>query len=140
MRQQHPIIHLLLGSFIFLLSCQTPSNELDQLRKKIETITSSKRAVVGISMIGNGGKDTLSFYGERHFPMQSVFKFHIALAVLAEVDKGKLSLDQPITIGKEKLLPESFWSPLRDENPNGGVFTIARLIQYHTATTLLVMN
>ncbi len=130
MRQQHPIIHLLLGSFIFLLSCQTPSNELDQLRKKIETITSSKRAVVGISMIGNGGKDTLSFYGERHFPMQSVFKFHIALAVLAEVDKGKLSLDQPITIGKEKLLPESFWSPLRDENPNGGVFTIARLIQY----------
>lgn len=130
MRQQNQIISLLLGSFVFLLACQTPSNDLGLLRKKIEKITSTKRAVVGISMIGNRGKDTLSFYGERHFPMQSVFKFHIALAVLAEVDKGKLSLDQQITLTKEQLLQESFWSPLRDENPNGGLFTIARLIQY----------
>ena len=62
--------------------------------------------------------------------MQSVFKFHIALAVLSEVDKGNLSLDQKIEIRKNELLPEDFWSPLRDENPNGGVFTVARLIQY----------
>lgn len=130
MRHQHQIIYLLLGFFIFLFACKSPSNDLDLLRQRIETITSSKRAVVGVSMIGNGGKDTLSFYGEKRFPMQSVFKFHIALAVLAEVDKGKLALDQQIAIGKEKLLPESFWSPLRDENLNGGVFTIARLIQY----------
>ena len=62
--------------------------------------------------------------------MQSVFKFHIALAVLSEVDKGKLSLDQKILINKDDLLPDDFWSPLRDENPNGGSFTIERLIQY----------
>jgi beta-lactamase class A/beta-lactamase class A VEB len=62
--------------------------------------------------------------------MQSVFKFHIALAVLSVVDKGKLSLDQKIEIGKDELLPEDFWSPLRDENPNGGTFTIEKLIQY----------
>jgi beta-lactamase class A len=62
--------------------------------------------------------------------MQSVFKFHIALAVLSEVDKGKLSLDQKIEISKDELLPEEFWSPLRDENPDGGSFTIERLIQY----------
>jgi len=62
--------------------------------------------------------------------MQSVFKFHIALAVLAEIDKGKLSLDKKIVIAKEELLPVDFWSPLRDENPNGGSFTIERLIQY----------
>jgi beta-lactamase class A/beta-lactamase class A VEB len=62
--------------------------------------------------------------------MQSVFKFHIALAVLSEIDKGKLSLDQKIEIDKYELLPEDFWSPLRDENPNGGSFTIKKLIQY----------
>jgi beta-lactamase class A len=62
--------------------------------------------------------------------MQSVFKFHIALAVLSEIDKGNLSLKQKIEIKKEDLLPEDFWSPLRDENPNGGSFTIERLIQY----------
>jgi beta-lactamase class A/beta-lactamase class A VEB len=100
------------------------------LRNKIEQIVSNKNAVVGISIIGNDGKDTLSLHGDRRFPMQSVFKFHIALAVLSEIDKGKLSLDQKIEISKDELLPEDFWSPLRDENPNGGSFTIEKLIQY----------
>lgn len=111
-------------------SCKTPGNKTDLLREKIEQIASAKNAVVGVSIIGNEGEDTLSLNGDRHFPMQSVFKLHIALAVLSEVDKGNLSLDQKIEIGKDELLPESFWSPLRDENPNGGSFTIQKLIQY----------
>lgn len=111
------------------VSSQTLNNKT-LLREKISKIITSKRALVGVSIIGDQGKDTISFYGERRFPMQSIFKFHIALAVLAEVDKGNLSLDRQITIGKDKLLPESFWSPLRDKNPNGGVFTIRKLIQY----------
>lgn len=114
---------------LFSASCNTRDNT-DYLRNKIEQIVSKKNAVVGVSIIGNNGKDTLSILGDRRFPMQSVFKFHIALAVLSEVDKGSLSLDQKIEIGKNELLPEDFWSPLRDENPNGGSFTIERLIQY----------
>ncbi|MBL7776719.1 MAG: class A beta-lactamase, subclass A2 [Chitinophagales bacterium] len=116
---------------LFLVtSCKTQSDKTVLLRNKIEQILSDKNAVVGVSIIGNNGKDTLSLNGDRRFPMQSVFKFHIALAVLSEIDKGKLSLDQKIEIGKDELLPEDFWSPLRDENPNGGIFTIERLIQY----------
>lgn len=119
----------LLFSFI-AISCQTSHNKIDLLRSKIEQIVSDKNAVVGVSIMGNNGKDTLSLHGDRRFPMQSVFKFHIALSVLSEVDKGNLSLDQEIVIGKNDLLPEDFWSPLRDENPDGGSFTIERLIQY----------
>ncbi|MBL4642050.1 MAG: class A beta-lactamase, subclass A2 [Flavobacteriaceae bacterium] len=115
---------------LLLISCTTPHNKTDLLRKKIEQIVSDKNAVVGVSIIGNNGKDTLSLYGDKRFPMQSVFKFHIALSVLSEVDKGILSLDQIVEIDKDELLPEDFWSPLRDENPNGGSFTIERLIQY----------
>lgn len=115
---------------IIITSCQTLNNNTDLLRNKIEQIVSDKNAVVGVSIIGNNGKDTISLNGDKRFPMQSVFKFHIALAVLSEVDKGNLSLDQKILINKDDLLPDDFWSPLRDENPNGGVFTIARLIQY----------
>lgn len=114
----------------FLISCKTPNSKTDLLRKKIEQIVSEKNAVVGVSIMGNNGKDTLSLYGDKRFPMQSVFKFHIALAVLSEVDKGTLSLDQIVEIDKDELLPEDLWSPLRDENPNGGSFTIERLIQY----------
>lgn len=121
-----------LTSIILLVatSCKTSYNENDLLRNKIEQIVSDKHAVVGVSIIGNNGKDTLSLHGDRRFPMQSVFKFHIALAVLSEIDKGNLSLDKEIEIKKEDLLPEDFWSPLRDENPYGGSFTIEKLIQY----------
>lgn len=107
----------------------TANNKTDLLRKKIEQIVSDKNAVVGVSIIGTNGKDTLSLHGDKQFPMQSVFKFHIALAVLSEIDKGTLSLDQLVRIDKSELW-KGFWSPLRDENPNGGSFTIKNLIQY----------
>jgi beta-lactamase class A len=46
--------------------------------------------------------------------MQSVFKFHIAAAVLDAVDKRKLSLGQKIKLDSSNLL-ENTWSPLRDQ-------------------------
>lgn len=60
-------------------------------------------AVVGVSIIANNGKDTISLNGDKHFPMQSVFKFHIAVAVLEEVDKENLSLDQKVEVQKNIL-------------------------------------
>lgn len=127
MKQLLPFAVLLLT---LITSCKPQNHKTDLLRQKIEQIVSGKNAVVGVSIIGINGKDTLSLHGDKAFPMQSVFKLHIALAVLSEIDKGKLSLDQKIDIGKDKLLPKNFWSPLRDENPNGGTFTIEKLIQY----------
>jgi beta-lactamase class A len=115
---------------LLMAGCQNTTKKADSLRSEIDQIVSGKNATVGVSIIGNNGKDTLSFNGNGHFPMQSVFKLHIALAVLSEIDKGKFSLGQKVEVRKNDLLPEDFWSPLRDENPNGGSFTIARLIQY----------
>ncbi len=61
--------------------------------------------------------------------MQSVFKFHIALAVLSQVDKGRLSLDQKIKIEKKDLLP-GLHSPLREKYPNGATLPLAEIISY----------
>lgn len=115
---------------LLMISCQNPSKTTDPLRTKMEQIVAGKNAIVGVSIIGNNGKDTISLNGDRRCPLQSVFKLHIALAVLSEIDKGKFSLNQKVDVTKEDLLPEDLWSPLRDENPNGGSFTIAKLIQY----------
>lgn len=115
---------------LLVTSCKTQANKNDLLKNKIEQIISDKNAIVGVSIIGNNGKDTLSVNGDRQFPMQSVFKFHIALAVLSEVDTGNLSLNQEIKIGKDEFFRKDYWSPLRDENPNGGSFTIEKLIKY----------
>lgn len=117
----------------FVNSCIAQKGDTDLLLQQIKAIVSDKKAVVGVSIIANKGKDTLSLYGDRKFPMQSVFKFHIALAVLSDIDKGKLSLHQKVDIRKEDWLPEHFWSPLRDAYPDGGSFTIEQLIQYSVA-------
>jgi beta-lactamase class A/beta-lactamase class A VEB len=126
MKYQFKIIFILL----ITTCCHAFSQKSnDLLTEKIQQIISTKQATVGVSIIGNNGKDKVSINADKHYPLQSVFKLHIALAVLSEIDKGKFSLHQKVKVTKKELLPD-FWSPLRDENPNGGSFTIAKLIQY----------
>ena len=115
--------------FLILFAIILNAQSLTSLRDKITQITASKNAVVGVSIIGNNGKDTLSLNGERHFPMQSVFKFHIGILILTEVDKRKLSLNQKVKIEKHELLP-GLWSPLREKYPEGASLTIAEILEY----------
>src|SRR4051812_6478287 len=53
------------------------------------------------------------------FPMQSVYKFPIAMAVLHMVDGGALQLDQQVTVARAELVPAGLRSPIRDANPQG---------------------
>ncbi len=119
----------LTGLLFLLIICQTSAQTTDSLRQKIQQIVSTKNAVVGVSIIGNNGKDTLSINGERHYPLQSVFKFHIALALLSQIDKGKFSFNQKIEILKKDLLP-NLYSPIRDDYPNGATLPISKIIEY----------
>ncbi|MEZ5346585.1 MAG: class A beta-lactamase, subclass A2 [Pyrinomonadaceae bacterium] len=116
---------------IILLSLtnQTFAQRKDDLRQKIQQITASKKATVGVSIVGNDGKDRIYVNGNKRFPMQSVFKFHIGLFMLSEIDKGKFSLDQKIEIKKSELLPD-LYSPIRDKYPDGVTLTIAEILKY----------
>ncbi len=105
---------------------------IESLRNDIEQIVRSKNATVGIAISGANGDDTLSSNGTEHFPMQSVFKFPIALAILSEIDEGRFSLDQKIEIKKSELLP-GLWSPIREKYPDGVTLTIAEIIEYTVA-------
>jgi beta-lactamase class A/beta-lactamase class A VEB len=122
------LFHLTALLFLFI-SCTTSAQTADSLRQKIEQIVSAKNAVVGIAISCNNGKDTLSINGDKHFPMQSVFKFHIALALLSEIDKGKFSLNQKVKIEKTDLLPE-IYSPIKEKYPNGTSLTISEILRY----------
>ncbi|PBJ15914.1 class A beta-lactamase, subclass A2 [Flavobacterium sp. ACN6] len=115
---------------ISFFSLQTFSQTSADLRKNIEQIIASKNATVGVSMKGIEDKDTLSINGTLNAPMMSVFKFHIALTVLNQVDNGILKLDQKFFIKKEELLPDT-WSPMREEFPDGNRdFTLDQLLRY----------
>lgn len=122
------LFHITALLFLFI-TFQTSAQTADSLRQKIQQIVSAKNATVGVSIIGNTEKDTLSINGERHFPMQSVFKFHIALAVLSQIDKGKFSFNQKIKILKKDLLL-NLYSPIRNKYPNGVALTISKIVEY----------
>ena len=112
------------------LSFQTFAQTTNELREQLNQIIATKHATVGISIKSIEDKDTLSINGNLKMPMMSVFKFHIALAVLNKVDEGKLSLTQKIFIKKEALDPET-WSPMAEEFPNGNIdLTLDQLLRY----------
>ena len=102
----------------------------DKLRQEINTIIKSVDAEVGVALMDLQDRETLVFNGRGQFPMQSVFKFPLALAVLHQVDEGKLSLDQKILVKKEAYIPKT-WSPLAKKYPEGNVeLSIRELLAY----------
>jgi beta-lactamase class A len=121
---------IFLSCVLSTLAVKTSQAQLDSLRAEIYSLASSIKGHVGVAVLHLDNNDTLTFNGYDHFPMQSVYKFPLALAVLHNVDKGKLSLDQKIHITKKDLLPDT-WSPLRDKYPNGDVdVSLSELLTY----------
>lgn len=120
---------ILLFLALIITDGQTYAQSMDSLNKSINEVTKSKKAFVGVAISGINPADTLSINGAKTFPMQSVFKLPISLAMLAEIDKGKYSFDEIIDISKDELLP-GLWSPIREKYPDGAKLTISEIIQY----------
>ncbi len=114
---------------LMILYYVNSSAQIDSLKIKIEDLIKDKKATIGISIIANDLKDTMNINEKLHYPMQSVFKFPIALTVLSEIDSGKFNLNQNIKISAKDLLPNT-WSPIREKFPNGTQMTIAQIIKY----------
>ncbi len=118
-------------SLFFLLISACMFAQQSVLEKKINAIIKDKKATVGISVLSFEDGFIYNKNQDKKLPMQSVFKFHIAAAVLHLVDNGKLSLDQKILLNKTNLL-ENTWSPLRDKYPDGNVEVPLREILEYT--------
>ncbi|MDV3879857.1 class A beta-lactamase [Elizabethkingia anophelis] len=112
----------ILGIMALLMSLPFFSqvHENTVLKKTLESIISGKRATVGISIMGPDTKEVTRINGDQMLPMLSTVKFPLALTVLHEVEKGKLSMDQKLFIKKEELL-EDTWSPFKEKYPQGNI-------------------
>lgn len=120
---------LLIVTLFYFLPSFVYGKPVDTLKVKIELLLDSKKAKVGVSIWDHNAKAVLSVNGDSQFPMQSIFKFHIAAAVLSEVDKGKWSLEDKIKITPNDL-DNGLWSPIRKKHPNGTVLTLSEVIRY----------
>ncbi|MCP4727544.1 MAG: class A beta-lactamase [bacterium] len=92
---------------------------MDGLEQEINTIISTKDAAFGIGIYDLETGDTVFINKSKKFVMMSVVKFPQAVAILKQVDEGRLDIDQYIRFEKDDLLP-NMYSPLMDERPDGG--------------------
>jgi beta-lactamase class A len=118
---------------LFLQGCWSslPSDhkKLAELHRSFQRLASQVQGHAGAAACLLETGQIAAIAGNEHFPMQSVYKMPIAMAVLHEVDAGRLSLDQRVDIKKDQLaLP--MYSPIRDTFPNGTTLTVRQLIQY----------
>ena len=99
-------------------------------KTEIEKIIKESKGTIGVAIKDLSNGKTLVFNKNHKFPMQSVYKFPLAMAVLHEVDKGKFALDQKILVTKKDLLPNT-WSPMREKYPEGNVeLTLAEILSF----------
>ncbi|OJJ15037.1 class A beta-lactamase [marine bacterium AO1-C] len=124
----------LLALFFLLTFGFSEAQSIQALKEKINQVLKGKSATVGVAIQGVNATDTLSINGNKHLPMQSVYKYHLAMAVLHQVDQGKFRLDEKISISKKTVKAYShLWSPLRKKYPNGAKVALSEIIKYTVA-------
>lgn len=124
-------IPLLVFSLVFTLS--QLQAQIKPLQTQIEQLLQGKKATVGVGIYDFEPKQTLLLNGDKHLPMQSVYKFHVALTVLKEVDKGRFKLDQKMHVKKSDIVP-GLHSPMGEDHPNGDMdLPLSEIIRYMVA-------
>lgn len=109
---------------------KTVEREDAELQKQVEQIASAARGRVGVRAIVLETGDTVSLNPKDHFPMQSVYKLPIGMAVLEQVDAGKIKLDQRVRVEKSDYLRQGQHSPIRDKNPEGTELSVQELLRF----------
>lgn len=87
----------------------------------LASIARDAQGRVGVSAVLLETGETIQLDAAGRYPMQSVYKFPIAYAVLREVDAGRFRLDQLIRVERADLVTPNQHSPLRDRHPQAGV-------------------
>ncbi|AFY66353.1 beta-lactamase [Geitlerinema sp. PCC 7407] len=99
----------------------------DPLRDLLNEIAQAAQGRVGMTATVLESGESVSLNGNERFPMQSVYKLPIAMAVLNQVDQGNLKPDQKIRIEASDIVQGS---QVLDENSQGKGFSLSELLQY----------
>ncbi len=101
-----------------------------ELRNQIERIASVAKGRVGVAAEVLETGESVSLNLHEQFPMQSVYKLPIAMAVLAQVDNGKLNLEQQVRVEPADFVRIGQHSPIRDKNPKGVELSLRELLRF----------
>ena len=100
-----------------------------ELEKQFETIAQAAKGKVGAAAVVLETGDAAFLNADGHYPMQSVYKLPIAMAMMDSIRRGEHALDEKVGVTPADYVRQGQASMLRDKNPNGGEFTIRELIR-----------
>jgi beta-lactamase class A len=110
-----------------LTASTTPRLDMKRLNAGASAIAArAAPGVLGLGLMNLESGEHWTLNGDRRFPMQSVFKAPLGAAALAEVDVGRLSLDDAVVIAAEDLSPS--WSPIAAAWPARKDYTVGDLL------------
>ena len=89
--------------FLFALISISSFSQINTIKDRINKIIQNKNAGIGVAILDLNSNEYVVINGEEHYPMQSVFKFPIALKVLSDVDKDKITLGDSVFISSAEL-------------------------------------
>ncbi len=104
--------------------------QAQRLRNELEQIASAAKGRVGVAAVVLETGETVSLNPHDHFPMQSVYKLPIGMAVMKQVDAGKKNLEQKVSVTKSDFVRVGQHSPIRDQYPNGTELTVSELLRF----------
>jgi beta-lactamase class A len=106
------------------------SSKVDSAKKEIEKILSDAGYRGGIAIKNLSSGEEIVIRGDEMFPMASVYKFPIAIAVLKKVEEGEFKLDQKFHLKKSDIL-NGLRGPIAKKYPNGEVdLTLEDLLKF----------
>lgn len=108
----------------------TPTAAQNKLREQVEQIAGGARGRIGAAVtVVETGESLVALNADQRFPMQSVYKLPIAIAVLRQVDSGALELEQKVKVEKSDFISGRQHSPIRDKNPRGAKLSLRDLLR-----------
>ncbi len=100
------------------------------LEREINRIVTKTDGKIGVALLEENGT-LISVHGNQRFPMQSVYKVPIGMALLHAVDQKRLHLDQKVQIGRSELVSPLLHSPIREKYPRGEiVLSVRELLEF----------
>ena len=99
------------------------------LESRFAQISRAAQGKVGAAVMLLETGDTASLNPGERYPMQSVYKLPIGMAVLQRIDRKQLTLDQRVQVRPSDFVSAGQYSPIRDRFPKGTELTVSELLE-----------
>jgi beta-lactamase class A len=114
-------------------STPRPESPDSEIKRELARYAADAKGKVGVAALDLDTGEYFSLNGSDHFPMQSVYKLPISMAVLKQFENQRLDLSQKVNVTKDDFLRPGQASYIRDHYPDGKEVSVRDLIFYAMA-------